>query len=106
MLQTHRKTDEDFKIFYRRLYNDEVIPKLQGLRDLKPDTVVKTQQLSKKHRLALLSVKFGIFHRDNGSISASTVKELLKAELTKEENKTWSDNLSNNASSAAIEEST
>ncbi len=99
-----RTNDDDFKATYRQLYSDEVVPKLRGLRDLKPNTIVSTNQLHKDHRLALLFVKFDIFHREN-KITAATVKNLLMAELIKEENKSWSDGLSNESNITIIEDS-
>jgi hypothetical protein len=94
-----RKTkDEDYEASYQQLFHEEVVPKLRTLSDLKADTIVKTNKLHKQHRLALLFVKFGIFHRDNNSISANDVKKLLRAELTKEANQSWSIDLSSNTS--------
>eukprot|EP00984_Skeletonema_dohrnii_P021318 scaffold10624_cov104-Skeletonema_dohrnii-CCMP3373.AAC.4 len=82
--------DEKYKTAYRELFKKEVVPILRKLDNLEAETIATTKELQRKHRLALLFVKFDIFRRDNRQIKVDQIEQLIRSELAKESNQSWS----------------
>eukprot|EP00984_Skeletonema_dohrnii_P002553 scaffold893_cov110-Skeletonema_dohrnii-CCMP3373.AAC.5 len=66
-------TENDYRA-YRALFQEE------------SSANAATKKLQEKHRLALLFVKFDIFHRTNRHINVDQVKQLIRSDLAKESN--------------------